>query len=374
MTTSIATASQTTKQTAILAAARAILHEESSAIDSLARELDGAFEAAVKLIASCSGHIAVTGVGKAGLVGRKISATLASTGSPSYFLHPVEALHGDLGRVRQGDVLLALSHSGETSEVVEVVRHVSRLHVPVLAISGCPNSRLARMASVVLKSGTHPEAGSLRLAPTTSTIAMLALGDALALIVGEQRGFTAEQFARYHPGGSLGLQLAPVEELMRPLELCRVAAVTNTTREVLTQTKRSGRRSGAVLLVDASNRLQGIFTDSDLARLFEQCREAAALDRPIALVMTINPRYVRAGSKFQEALQILREQKISELPVVDEDRHPVGLIDITDVVGWLPVDAEERDGDAGYPASGHAPNRADDSWTIPFPRCGGTSA
>ena len=211
----------------------------------------------------------------------------------------------------------------------------TELSVPIIAMSGRPTSRLAQCATVFLDIGDVPEAGVLQLAPTSSTTAMIALGDALALVASDQRGFTADDFARNHPGGSLGLQLSPVEQIMRPRSQCRVAEMSRTVRDVLIDVGRPGRRSGAILLVDDQDALRGIFTDSDLARLFEG-RHESSLDAPIAEVMTKDPKQVPAGLAFRDALHILRQHRISELPVVDTRQRPLGLIDVTDVIHWLP--------------------------------------
>ena len=320
--------------------ARTILRQEALAIECLVDRLGTSFVQAVELVATCHGHVVVSGLGKAGLVGQKISATLASTGTPSYFLHPAEALHGDLGRIRRNDVVLALSHSGETSEVLRVVRQVAELQVSVIAMSGRPASRLAQVSTVLLDIGDAPEAGALQLAPSSSTTAMMALGDALALVASDQRGFTADDFARNHPGGSLGLQLSRVEQIMRPRSQCRVADMSRTVRDVLVDVGRPGRRSGAIMLVDEHDKLRGIFTDSDLVRLFEGHHESS-LDASIAEVMTNDPKRVTAGLAFRDALQILKQHRISELPVVDPEQRPLGLIDITDIVHWLPGEFEQ---------------------------------
>ncbi len=290
---------------------------------------------AVELLLACRGSVIVTGMGKAGLVGQKIMATLASTGTPSHWLHPAEAVHGDLGRIRPQDVVLALSQSGETEEVLRLLPSLAELGVPIVAITARADSSLGRAAAVTLALGTVEEAGTLRLAPSASTTAMLALGDALALVTSRLRNFGHEDFARFHPGGSLGRRLSKAEHHMRPLQQCRVAPDDKPVREVLATTSRPGRRTGAIMLVDGSGRLSGIFTDSDLARLFEQRREGQ-LDAPIRAVMTAGPLTVAVGTRMTEAVALMARRKISELPVVDADGRPLGLIDVTDVVGLFP--------------------------------------
>jgi arabinose-5-phosphate isomerase len=312
--------------------AQDVLRAESQAVGRLAKCLDPRFTAAVSLLVECTGAVIVAGIGKAGLVGQKIAATLASTGTPSHFLHPTEAVHGDLGKVRSTDVVLILSQSGETEEVVELLPPLAAIGVPVIAVTARESSRLGRSATVVLELGRIEEACPLGFAPTTSTTVMLALGDALALVASRVRGFRREDFARLHPGGSLGLRLAFVENCMRPLDECRVAREDRSIREVLVEVSRPGRRVGAIMLTNSDGRLTGLFTDSDLARLFEQRRDSA-LDEPAWEVMTRSPITVQAGTGMQEAVAVLADRKISELPVIDARGAPIGLLDITDVVG-----------------------------------------
>jgi arabinose-5-phosphate isomerase len=319
----------------VLARGRRILEAAGEAILGAAADLDGSFVRAVRIVEGCTGSVVVTGIGKAGLVARKISATLASTGTPSHFLHPAEALHGDLGALRRDDVVLALSQSGETEEVTRLLPHVAARRIALVAFTARPDSTLGRAADVVVATGSVREACSLGLAPSTSTSLMLALGDALALATSGLRGFTAEDFAARHPGGALGRRLMLVEEAMRPLEQCRVARPDDTVRVVFSRPL-PARRTGAVMIVDAAGRLAGIFTDSDLARIFER-RDDAALDGPIAAVMTPRPTTVLAGARLGDAVGILESRRLSELPVVDPDGRPFGLLDIVDLVGITPV-------------------------------------
>lgn len=316
---------------------RHVLQREAQAVLAIASRLDGRFCRAAELLFRCRGSVIVTGMGKAGLVGQKITATLASTGTPSHYLHPAEALHGDLGRIAPHDVLLVLSQSGETEEIVRLLPWLADLGVPIVAITCDATSALGRAATVVIELGPLEEACPLGLAPTTSSTAMLAVGDALALVVSRMKGFGRDDFARFHPAGSLGRKLAKVEQYMRPVGRCRVAFQGWSVREVLVRVAMPGRRSGAIMLVDETGRLSGIFTDSDLARLFER-RHDAELDRPICEVMTRHPLTIRTGSWMTEAVALLARRKISELPVVDADGKPVGMIDVTDVVGLLPQD------------------------------------
>lgn len=317
---------------------REIIHIEADTLKQVAARLDAEFCAAVECLFGCRGSVIVGGVGKAGIIGQKIAATLASTGTRSHFLHPAEAMHGDLGRVHHDDVALLLSQSGETEEVTRLLPWLRKIPVPIVAVTGRRTNTLGRSASVVLELGPVKEACALGLAPSTSTTAMLALGDALALVTSRMRDFRREDFARFHPGGSLGQQLSHVEGHMRPREECRVARDSQTVRQVYIELSRPGRRSGAIMLVDAFDRLTGIFTDSDLARLFESRRDEA-MDRPIREVMTVSPRTVQLGSRMTDAVAIMAERKISELPVVDGGGVPAGLIDITDIVSMIPETA-----------------------------------
>ena len=224
------------------------------------------------------------------------------------FLHPGEAVHGDLGRVHSSDVVLILSQSGETEEVVRLLPFWKQARIPLVAVTGRPESTLAGQVDVVLDLGPLEEAGALGLAPSTSTTAMLALGDALALVISQILEFRADDFARFHPGGNLGKKLAKVEDIMRPLKDCRVAHEAQTVRQILIAAEQPGRRSGAILLMDDSGCLSGIFTDSDLARLMEGQRDQA-LDRPIRHVMTSNPTTISLASRVTEAVELIARQK-----------------------------------------------------------------
>ena len=250
-----------------LRCAREIVQLESRTLAEVAKRLDGSFCRAVDCVYRCRGSVIVSGMGKAGLVGQKIMATLASTGTRSHFLHPAEAVHGDLGRIHRQDVVLVLSQSGETEEVIRLLPSLTELGVPIIAMTGRGRSRLAQVATVTIDLGPLEEACRLGLAPSTSTTAMLAVGDALALVVSQMRDFRREDFARFHPAGSLGRKLSKVDHHMRPLDQCRVADEEMTVREVLVTAAVPGRRSGAIMITGASGRLSGIFTDSDLAPL-----------------------------------------------------------------------------------------------------------
>ncbi|MEZ6133010.1 MAG: KpsF/GutQ family sugar-phosphate isomerase [Planctomycetaceae bacterium] len=319
--------------------ARAIIRREAEALLELADHLEASFCDAVQLIQRSSGSVIVTGVGKAGLIGQKIVATMASTGTRASFLHPTEAVHGDLGCVASNDVVLALSNSGRSEEVLRLLPVLGRLNIPIIAITRDHDNPLAGAAQVVLAIGRHTEAGELKLAPTTSTTAMLAMGDALSLVLSKAKGFTENDFAMFHPAGALGRKLQPVDEVMRRGADFRVAMETDTVRHVMIELSRPGRRTGAVVLTKPDGRLSGIFTDSDLARLFEQRREHL-VDRPIAEVMTVNPTTIRPHCLLPEALHLMAERKLSELPVVDASGVPLGLIDITDVIDCSATDLD----------------------------------
>ncbi|REJ97201.1 MAG: KpsF/GutQ family sugar-phosphate isomerase [Planctomycetota bacterium] len=332
--------------------ARDIVRIEGQALLNLSRRLNGNLCLAVTALFDCRSSVIVTGMGKAGLIGQKIAATLASTGTRSHFLHPAEAFHGDLGRIHRDDVVLLLSQSGETDEVTQLLPSLAQLGVTTIAITGKATSTLGHAASIVLELGPLQEACALGLAPSTSTTAMLAVGDALALVTSRMRNFQPADFARFHPGGSLGRQLSRVDDFMRPLDECRVAEENQTVREVLQRRRVAARRSGAIMITDAGGRLTGFFTDSDLARLFES-RRNEALDGPIGEVMTADPVTVPVGAMISDALDILAERKISELPVLDPDGKPVGLVDITDLLA-RGLDVGERRA-ASSPAAAAAP-------------------
>lgn len=315
--------------------AREIIRMESDALSDLAQHLDTRFSEAVEIVLACRGRVIISGIGKAGLIGQKIAATFSSTGTRAHFMHPAEAVHGDLGCIGDGDVVLMISNSGETEEVCRLVPIVHQLGARIIALTASGDNSLARVADTVLEIGKVREAGALGLAPSTSTTAMLAMGDALALVVSRMKSFTPKNFGVFHPGGSLGKQLTPIREVMRPIAELRVALESETIRETLQRMRSSGRRTGAVLVVNAENALCGLFTDSDLARLLEQHRDEQ-FDRPISEVMTSNPTTINWGMCLNDALLLLTEKKISELPVVDNDSQPIGLIDITDVIGLSP--------------------------------------
>ncbi|MBI4565210.1 MAG: KpsF/GutQ family sugar-phosphate isomerase [Planctomycetes bacterium] len=309
--------------------ARDVLRAESDAIRALTDRLDESFIRAAELIRSCEGHLVVTGMGKAGLIGRKISATLASTGTPSHFVHPAEAVHGDLGRITKKDVVLALSNSGETEELLRLVPKVRSIGARIVALTATGQSSLGKFSDVVVEMGRIEEACPLRLAPSASTTALLALGDALALCVQKSRGFNQEDYAFFHPAGELGRRLQKVAEVMRTGERNPVVREETPISEALGLITKA--RAGAVSVVGADGRLAGIFTDGDLRRLIH--RNSNGLAEPIGKVMTRTPAVIHPNQLVADGLRLLREKKIDELPVVNERFEPVGMLDIQDVLG-----------------------------------------
>lgn len=310
-----------------------IVQQQADAVRELAAKLPADFDLAVELMLSCRGNVIVTGMGKAGWIGQKISASLASTGTRSHFLHPAEAIHGDLGRVGPDDLVLVLSNSGETSEIVTLLPSFCSVNVPIIAMTAKRDSTLGKHADLVLNYGKTTESGHLGLAPSTSTTLMLVLGDALALTLSNERKFQPVDFAKYHPGGSLGRRLALVEEVMRPLHQCRTAIEHETVRSIYIRNRSESRRSGAVMVMSKSGTLKGLFTDSDLARMLEKQQESQ-LDDSISAVMTHGPLTVPKGTRTEVAIETLACRNISELPVVDGTGKPIGMIDITDVVNF----------------------------------------
>ncbi|MFK7767063.1 MAG: SIS domain-containing protein [Mariniblastus sp.] len=309
-----------------------VVRAESAALEKLAANLPDDFCLATELLVRCKGCVIVTGVGKAGWIGQKVSASLASTGTRSHFLHPAEAIHGDLGRVSRDDVILVFSNSGETNEVIQLLPTFRKFGTPIVAVTGKSDSSLASRSTAVLNYGSTKECGHLGLAPSTSTAMMLSLGDALTLVVSRMRNFEAKDFANFHPGGSLGRRLALVDEVMRPIENCRVANESETIREIYVRHGGRDRRAGVVLVTNNSGILTGLFTDSDLARMLEQQRDNQ-FDQPIKDVMTSSPITIASGSKVVLAIETLACRNLSELPVVNQNGKAIGLIDITDVVG-----------------------------------------
>ncbi|MCK5272040.1 MAG: KpsF/GutQ family sugar-phosphate isomerase [Sedimentisphaerales bacterium] len=314
--------------------AREIIHRESQAVARLADELGEEFTTAAEMIYNCLGSVVVTGVGKAGIIGRKISSTLASTGTPSHFLHAAEAVHGDLGRLRDSDIAIVLSQSGESNEIVRLIALLKKLGVRMIAITGNKKSPLAQHSEVILWLGNLEEVCPLGLAPSTSTTCMLALGDALALTVMKARNFRTEDYARYHPGGALGRKLVTVEQaaLFSRGAALPQAPDSYTVRAALEKAEsHTAMRHGCIMLVDSNGKLSGLLTDGDLRRGMKE-KGIQIQNIPVREIMTHNPRVVRPDTLAGEAMAIFHKYRIDEIPVVDEAGKPVGLIDVQDVL------------------------------------------
>ena len=306
-----------------LAAARRVVSQESRALARLAEALTGRFADATALLAATRGRIVLSGMGKSGHIANKIAATFASTGAPALFVHPAEASHGDLGMIAGSDTLVMLSNSGETPELADLVTYAKRFRIPLVAIVGRAPSTLADAASVALVLPDEPEAGTLGLAPTTSTIMMLALGDALAVALLERKGLTAEDFKLYHPGGKLGRRLVRVADIMHSGDaLPLVPADAAMADALIAMTE---KRLGCVGAVDARGALAGIVTDGDLRRHMD----AHLLQRPVSEIMTRRPVTIHAGALGAEAVHVMNRRKITSLFVVEEKR-PVGVVHIHD--------------------------------------------
>jgi arabinose-5-phosphate isomerase len=312
--------------------ARKVIEAEAEAIRAVAPIVNERFAKAVEMIYNCKGACIVTGIGKAGIIGRKISATLASTGTPSHFLHPAEAVHGDLGRLRKEDIVIVLSYGGETDEVIRLINLVKQQQIKLIAITGDSESTLSQHSDVVLCMGELSEACPLGVAPSVSTTCMLAIGDALAFTVMKERKFSVEDYVRFHPGGSLGAKLMTVEQSMifKQGEKLPIAEVTDTVKQMLKKTK-DVKRHGAVMVVDRDGKLAGIVTDADLRRLITK-QGQDAFELKASDIMTSDCKKIRADALAAEATAIFHKYRIDELPVVDADNKPVGLIDVQDIL------------------------------------------
>jgi arabinose-5-phosphate isomerase len=318
-------AGQADAHAADIAEARRVLETEAAALATLAGALDGAFGQALDRLAAVTGRIVVTGMGKSGHVGRKIAATLASTGSPALFVHPAEASHGDLGMITPADAILALSNSGETPELSDILAYARRFAIPLVAVTSRAESTLARHADVALVLPAVPEACPMGLAPTTSTTLMLALGDAIAVALLARKGFSASDFRVFHPGGRLGQRLARVRDLMHTGAEVPLAPETTRMDEALVIM--TAGRFGCLGLIDGSGRLSGIITDGDLRRHMEP----GLLGRSAAEVMTRNPCTIGPDALAGEALRLMNERRITALFVVEEGR-PAGILHVHDLL------------------------------------------
>lgn len=307
--------------------ARRVLEIESRAIHDLVGRLDADFDRAVGLLVECRGRVIVTGMGKSGIIAQKVAATLSSTGCPAYFLHPAEAVHGDLGMIVGGDLLLALSNSGETAELVRLLEMVRRLDAKIVAFSGSSVSTLARFADVHLDVSVDQEACGMDLVPTASTTAALAMGDALAVAAYEQRGFSFNDFARFHPGGRLGRKLQQVADLMHRGQDVPIVSATAPIKTAIEEM--DGKKLGMTCVVDDGGRLCGILTDGDLRR--RMLRVDRPMNGPAGDAMTRNPKTIGSSAVAATALKLMEELKITSLPVVDENDGLVGVIQIHDL-------------------------------------------
>ncbi len=314
---------------ALLKRAREVIRLEADTVRAQIRCLTPRFAKAVRLITQCRGRLVVLGVGKSGLIGRKITATLASTGTPSIFVHPSEGMHGDLGMITPNDVVLALSYSGETEELKRLLPSLQAMKVPLIGLTGRSQSRLARTATVSIVIHVRREACHYNLTPTTSTTAMLAVGDALAMAVMDARGFKAEDFARLHPGGVLGKRLLwTVKDVMHKGRENPVVREDQTVRQALTVMTRT--RLGAASIVDKKGRLTGYFTDGDFRRLAPT--QPLILQKAVRTVMTVDPYVVAPETRIGEAAELLRRYRCDNMPVVDSKGKPVGILDERDLL------------------------------------------
>lgn len=315
--------------TEIIASASSTLSIEAGAIKEQIKKLGSEFVKATRLIAGIRGRVVVMGIGKSGLVGRKVASTLSSTGTPAVFVHPTDSLHGELGVLTNDDVILAISYSGETEELRKVLEAVNNMNLMVIGMTGRQSSLLARKSDVVLNIAVKREACPYNLAPTASSTLALALGDALALAVMKLRGFAREDFAKIHPGGSLGRILTgKVKDVMHKGKENPVIGQDKLVRDALLVMTRT--RFGAASVVDNKNRLAGVFTDGDLRRRLQ--KDSDLLEKPLKAVMTKNPRFVTPETKLMEAMEQLKKCSVDNLPVVDERRHPIGILDERDIL------------------------------------------
>ncbi|HSJ49361.1 MAG TPA: KpsF/GutQ family sugar-phosphate isomerase [Gammaproteobacteria bacterium] len=307
----------------------AVIETEARAVSQLAARIDSLFAKACQLMLACEGRVVVIGMGKSGHIGNKIAATLASTGTPAFFVHPGEASHGDLGMITPKDVVLALSNSGETTEILTILPIIKRLDVPLIALTGKPHSTLARAATVNLDVGVEKEACPLDLAPTSSTTAALVMGDALAISLLDARGFTADDFARSHPAGALGRRLLLlIDDIMHTGDAIPRVREDTSLRDALLEM--TAKRLGMTAVVDSQGKLTGLFTDGDLRRTLD--RGVDIHTTPIHEVMTRDPRTIQPGVLAAEALQVMDSKKINGLIVINAQQEPVGALNMHDLL------------------------------------------
>jgi arabinose-5-phosphate isomerase len=310
-----------------LTLARKVLQTEAAAVLALVERVDGRFAQAVELIRDCKGRVIVTGMGKSGIICRKIAATLASTGTPAFFLHPAEAVHGDLGVIQSDDVVIAMSYSGETEELTRVLETLKRIGAPLIAITGGLQSTLATAANVALDCGVSEEACPMNLVPTASTTAALALGDALAMTVLVEKGFKPEDFANLHPGGKLGKRLMRVQQLMSSGDALPVVQLHTTMRDVIYEMSR--KKLGMTTVVEKDGRLAGLITDGDLRR--KMGTTPNIMDLTARDVMTVNPVAIPQATMAVEALALMEQRKITSIVVIDDSRRVEGVVHLHDL-------------------------------------------
>lgn len=311
------------------ALARKVLQTEAAAVLALADRLDERFDRAVELLRDCRGRVILTGMGKSGIICRKIAATLSSTGTSAFFLHPAEAIHGDLGAIRDDDIVVALSHSGETEELVRLIESIRRIGAKLIAITGTPKSTLGRAADVTLDCGIAEEACPMNLVPTASTTASLALGDALAMTLLVRKGFREEQFASLHPGGKLGRKLTIVESVMSSGTDVPRVSLTAVMPDIIHEM--SSKRLGMTCVIGPDGRLEGVFTDGDLRRLMQKRPPNAVFALTAGEAMTPNPLTIGRTVLAVEALHIMEAHKITSVVVVDGDRRVEGVVHLHDL-------------------------------------------
>ena len=316
----------------IIAIGRRVLDIEKSALTNLKKRIDSNFRRAVEMLLSCKGRLMVTGMGKAGIIGRKIAATFASTGTPAYFVHPEEALHGDLGMIVKNDIVLALSNSGETEELLRVIMLIvviKKIGAKIISLTGNKESKLARYSDLVLDISVSREACPMNLVPTASCVASLAMGDALAMALLEKRGFSPEDYAFYHPAGSIGKKLLTIKHIMRKKNKTPIVTVNNTVLETLHAI--SAASAGTASIINSKGTLVGVFSDGDLRRTME--KDKSALNKKISLFMTRDPKTVYGETLVAEALRTVKEKSVGTLLVVDKKLRPIGIVDERDLLG-----------------------------------------
>ncbi len=305
---------------------RSVLQQEAQGVLQLADLLDESFDRAIDAILNCSGYVVFSGIGKPWIISQKISATMASTGTPSFALHPSEALHGDIGRLRDKDLLFILSNSGTSEEIIKLIDPVKRIGSRIVAVTSAPTSPLGRAGDILLNMGRTTEACPIGMAPSVSTTVMLALGDALALAAMKERAFGPEDYARFHPGGALGRSLMQVREVMQPLTATATVTSTATVKDALNAI--TEQKAGAVFVTD-NGRLQGVFTDGDLRRHVE---DDNLLSQSIGDVMTVGGFEIAPNALATEAVHIIEEKRIGEIPVVGDNRQLLGHVSLKDLV------------------------------------------